>query len=261
MNSTKSLANATNETECYRDKFDSAMLGCEAWKLWLHGPVDAAVIEALVDGAAADVVFCFTIFDHANFRALQKLGFELISLRNTYERATPTTTDTGIAPDGIEFTTASLARQRIRQADLVALADVLGATSRYYKDTHIPKDKSRAVYVAWLNNSLFNGYAAESMLAFQNERLVGVHTIKVKNDSGNKVGIVDLIGIVPDLQNAGLGSALLYAGLEVMRAHGASRIEVTTENENIQGSRFYQKHGFKLASMQLVWHGHKQEKS
>ncbi|NJM40545.1 MAG: GNAT family N-acetyltransferase [Anaerolineae bacterium] len=108
------------------------------------------------------------------------------------------------------------------------------------------------MYVAWLNNSVFNGYAVDSVLAFQGERLIGIHTVKTKQG----VGIVDLIGIIPDLQNAGLGGALLKGGFDIMRAHGATRVEVVTENENIQGSRFYQKNGFRLTDMKLVWHRH-----
>jgi ribosomal protein S18 acetylase RimI-like enzyme len=227
------------------------MLGCEAWKLWLHQPEDVDTIANCLDGAHADVVFCFTIFNHDNFRALQQLGFDLISVRNTYERPMPQPVAFA-APAGIELTTASVAKQRIQADDLAVLADVLGTTSRYYKDRRISPNKSRAVYVAWLNNSVFNGYAVDSVLAFQGERLVGIHTVKVRNE----VGVIDLIGIAPDLQNAGLGGALLEGGLAIMRTRGATRVEVITENENIQGSRFYQKHGFRLTDMKLVWHRH-----
>ena len=240
--------------EFYRDKFDSHLLGCEAWKLWLYQPVKAEDIAAcLQSNAAIDAVFCFTAFDHGNFRALQQAGFDLISVRNTYEMGLATSLPAPTNMDhlaNIEITRASIARERIRQADLEVLADVIGATSRYYKDHRIERTKCHAVYTTWLNNSVFHGYAADSVLAFQGERLVGIHTVKVKND----VGVIDLIGVVPDLQSAGLGNALLQGGLNIMRERGATRVEVTTENENIAGSRFYQKHGFRLREMQVVWH-------
>jgi len=238
-----------NKSEFYRDKFDSQLLGCEAWKLWLYQSVTPQAIAAcLQSNAAIDAVFCFTVFDHANFRALQQAGFDLISVRNTYEMGMPA--PSVATHPAIEITRASIARERIRQADLEVLADVIGATSRYYKDHRIERTQCHAVYTTWLNNSVFNGYAADSVLAFQGERLVGIHTVKVKND----VGVIDLIGVVPDLQSAGLGNALLQDGLNIMRERGATRVEVTTENENIVGSRFYQKHGFRLREMQVVWH-------
>lgn len=235
--------------EFYRDKFDSQLLGCEAWKLWLYQSEKPEDIAACLQSNAADAVFCFTVFDHANFRALQQMGFDLISVRNTYEASLPAPATVAAHP-AIELTRASVARERIRQADLEVLADVIGATSRYYKDHRIERAKCHAVYTTWLNNSVFNGYAADSVLAFQGERLVGIHTVKVKNE----VGVIDLIGVVPDLQSAGLGNALLQDGLNIMRERGATRVEVTTENENIAGSRFYQKHGFRLREMQVVWH-------
>ena len=225
------------------------MLGCNAYKLWLYDPVrDEHEITACLEGKAADAVFCFTNFHHANFRALQALGFDLISVRNTYEKSIKS--ELVSKTDSVYLTRASAARDRIRPADLDVLADVIGATSRYYKDARIAQDKAHAVYVTWLNNSIFNGYALDSILAFQGERLVGIHTVKVKNS----VGVIDLIGVVPDLQNAGVGQAMLNAGIDVMREHGASKVEVTTENENVPGSRFYQKYGFRLASVMLVWH-------
>lgn len=235
--------------ECYRDNFDSQLLGCNAYKLWLYDPVrDEHEITACLEGKAADAVFCFTNFHHANFRALQALGFDLISVRNTYEKSIKS--ELVSKTDSVYLTRASAARDHIRPADLDVLADVIGATSRYYKDARIAQDKAHAVYVTWLNNSIFNGYALDSILAFQGERLVGIHTVKVKNS----VGVIDLIGVVPDLQNAGVGQAMLNAGIDVMREHGASKVEVTTENENVPGSRFYQKYGFRLASVMLVWH-------
>ena len=238
--------------ECYRDNFDSQLLGCNAYKLWLYDPVrDEHEITACLEGKAADAVFCFTNFHHANFRALQALGFDLISVRNTYEKSIKSElVSKSDSRYDFELVRASAARDHIRPVDLDVLADVIGATSRYYKDARIAQDKAHAVYVTWLNNSIFNGYALDSILAFQGERLVGIHTVKVKNG----VGVIDLIGVVPDLQNAGVGQTLLNAGIDVMREHGASKVEVTTENENVPGSRFYQKNGFRLASVMLVWH-------
>ena len=209
---------------------------------------DEHEVTACLEGKAVDAVFCFTNFHHANFRALQALGFDLISVRNTYEKSIKS--ELVSKTDSVYLTHASAARDHIRPADLDVLADVIGATSRYYKDARIAQDKAHAVYVTWLNNSIFNGYALDSILAFQGERLVGIHTVKVKNS----VGVIDLIGVVPDLQNAGVGQAMLNAGIDVMREHGASKVEVTTENENVPGSRFYQKYGFRLASVMLVWH-------
>lgn len=245
-----------DKIECYRDNFDSQLLGLNAFKLWLYDPVrDADEITACLEGKAADAVFCFTNFHHANFRALQALGFDLISVRNTYEMPIASLiVVSGISEilevAGVALLRASVARDRILPAHLAVLADVIGATSRYYKDQRIAPQKAHAVYTTWLNNSVFNGYAAESILAFQGSRLVGIHTVKVKND----IGVIDLIGVTPDMQGSGVGRALLDAGIDAMRERGATRVEVTTENENIQGSRFYQKQGFKLASMMTVWH-------
>ncbi|NJM40546.1 MAG: hypothetical protein HC853_07145 [Anaerolineae bacterium] len=117
------------------------MLGCEAWKLWLHQPEDVETIARCLEGTNADAVFCFTIFNHGNFRALQQLGFDLISVRNTYQR--PMTEPTACAaPAGIELTTASVAKHRIQPSDLSVLADVLAQPAATTKTATSPQTKA-----------------------------------------------------------------------------------------------------------------------
>lgn len=238
--------------EFYRDAFDSQILGCECYKLWLNEPLSGQQVEdALASvGERIDRVACFSVYAQSNFRALERLGFQLISVRNTYSRPVDGFPPAAALP-AIDRVLASNHTARLSREDLTPLAVVIGETSRYFKDHSIPANDSLRVYQTWLENSLYNGYAAESVLAFdESGRLAGIHTLKVKGETG----IVDLIGVAPGFQQGGLGASLLAAGVEAMRQRRARTVEVVTENENVPAARFYQKHGFRLQSMQLVWH-------
>jgi ribosomal protein S18 acetylase RimI-like enzyme len=240
--------------EYRQDRFDTEHLGCAAFKLWLpEGAADSAELAATIDASGAEAVFCFAAHTTENIELLQRLGFNLISIRQTYELCLPTAVpNIPPVPGGIELLRLSDGLPPIRDEDLACLAEVIGATSRYFKDAHIARDRCRAVYVAWLSNSLRHGYADEAILAMRGEAWVGVHTLKIKNGTG----AVDLIGVRPDSQGAGLGHALLQHGMAELHRRGMRSVQVVTEGENIGASRFYQRHGFLLRATELVWHKH-----
>jgi|GEM_PF-2621374 len=249
--------------ECYHDKFDSQMLGRNVYKLQLRDEVaDAAELRSLYAGEPAEVLFCFSEYSPRNSAALQAEGFSFISIRNTYElkldaaQVAKLTSSTSTTPADVDLVMASDGVPELPPQDLLGLAETLGETSRYFKDTNIPRETSLKVYQAWLHNSLYNGYANDVVLAMKDSasapEMAGIHTLKWKNGTG----VVDLIGVQPRYQQHGLGRALLQAGLRTFTQHGLTCVEVVTEGENVPASRFYQKNGFLLRSVQLVWHKH-----
>ena len=242
--------------ECYHDKFDSQMLGRTVYKLQLRDEVaDAAELRSLYAGEPADVLFCFSEYSPRNSAALQAEGFSFISIRNTYELtldAAQIAKLANVTPTDVALVTASDGVPELPPQDLLGLANTLGETSRYFKDARIPRENSLKVYQTWLHNSLYNGYANDVVLAMQSGELAGIHTLKWKNGTG----VVDLIGVQPRYQQHGMGRALLQAGLRTFAQNGLTCVEVVTEGENVPASRFYQKNGFLLRSMQLVWHKH-----
>ena len=246
--------------ECYHDKFDSQMLDRSVYKLQLRDEVaDAAELRSLYAGEPADVLFCFSEYSPRNSAALQAEGFSFISIRNTYELtldAAQIARLTATTPTDVALVMASDGVPALLPQDLLGLANTLGETSRYFKDARIPRENSLKVYQTWLHNSLYNGYANDVVLAMKGDasscELAGIHTLKWKNG----VGVVDLIGVQPRYQQHGMGRALLQAGLRRFAQNGLTCVEVVTEGENVPASRFYQKNGFLLRSVQLVWHKH-----
>jgi RimJ/RimL family protein N-acetyltransferase len=61
-------------------------------------------------------------------------------------------------------------------------------------------------------------------------------------------GIVSLDSLV---ENMGLGTALLRALRDLVRAQGGRRVWLITTNDNTRALRFYQKRGFKLIALHM----------
>jgi ribosomal protein S18 acetylase RimI-like enzyme len=240
--------------EFRQDAFDTAKLGCRVFKLWLHEDApEAAVLAQIIDASAADLVCCFSAYSAPNIALVQSLGFRLISVRQTYERDLVSEMEIPVLA-GFEVSLAQPG-ESLEPLRLRSLAEIIGLSSRYFKDPGIPRARSQALYEAWLSNSL-SGYADAVVLGKQGDDVLGIHTLRI----GQGVGVVDLIGVEARAQSSGLGSALLLHGLRECAGRGVVKARVVTEGENVGASRFYQRHGFLLCSTELVWHWHRRRK-
>lgn len=238
--------------EVRQDEFDSRHFGKRVYKAWVHGDAVPAAMFDDLHAETADIVFAFTACTFRNAAAMHGLGFDLVSVRSTYEadaREIPCAVE---PPAGVSIRRLSEGRPTICADDLRLLADTVGRTSRYFRDENVPRAVATRIYVEWLENSLYRGYAPDAVLAFAGERLVGVNTLRFHGEAGT----IDLIGVVPGSQGGGVGRALLCEGVRICRERGATTIRVVTEAENVAACRFYQRHRFLLTATELVWHRH-----
>jgi ribosomal protein S18 acetylase RimI-like enzyme len=240
--------------EWARDEFDSRLLERGVCKAWLHADdFRADELEALWVRDAPDLVCSFTPCTYRAAAAMQDMGFRLVTVRSTYEAPIGQVPVGAVSPASVRLHRLTDA-PAIQEGDLRQLAETIGETSRYFKDPRIPPAAARRVYETWISNSLYGGYAQDVILAFRDDRLIGLHTLRARDG----VLTVDLIGVVPEAQGDGLGTVLLQAGVRAGEALRTSRVRVVTEAENIPACRMYQRHGFLLTSTELVWHRHRE---
>jgi ribosomal protein S18 acetylase RimI-like enzyme len=57
-------------------------------------------------------------------------------------------------------------------------------------------------------------------------------------------GYVQRLAVAPEVQRRGLGAALLTDGMRWLRAHGAKRVYVNTQEDNDRALRLYLRSGF-----------------
>ncbi len=98
----------------------------------------------------------------------------------------------------------------------------------------------------------------ETLAAFEKEVCNGESRIAVIENEGailgfckiktnGREGTIDYLVVLKKYRGNGYGEALLSWALDALRADGVSRIEVRVADGN-DAIRFYEKHGFRLAS-------------
>ena len=74
-----------------------------------------------------------------------------------------------------------------------------------------------------------------------------VHDVRLLDDSPDVALLWD-IRVAPAQRGMGIGTALLSAVEREARVRGAERLRVETQDINVPACRFYERHGFRLAS-------------
>lgn len=235
------------------DNFDTKIFEKPVTKLFISGTVDLKKIkQTLFALPSPAIIFCFTPCAPEVTRLLEENNFHLLSSRATYRLRTHKKTIPTKLPPGFEFFKASNKVPQWTNASIKKMAMVIGSTSRYFRDPELPPKKSLELYCQWIHNSLYEGYADACFCITKNDELVGLITVKIKGDCG----YIDLLGVVPQWHNLGLGSILMKHALQFLNKSKISTVKVVTEAENIPATAFYQKIGFVVENMELVYHKH-----
>ena len=133
---------------------------------------------------------------------------------------------------------------------LKAIAAHSHRDSRFYHDTHFPRERCDELYATWIERS-FRGYADAVLVAERDGRPAGYVTCHL-NPAG--VGSIGLLGVAAEARGQGVGGELVEAALAHFREHGMTRATVVTQGRNVAAQRLYQRHGFLTRSVQFWYH-------
>lgn len=228
-----------------KSEFDRRVFGCPVHRLTIDSAVDRTTLPELPAG------WCFarTPVLPENAAALTEAGFRLITIRSTMGQATGNGQQRRELPEEIVVRQWTPGSPSVADSDFAWLTEVIGATSRYYKDPEIPRDIARRVFDTWLRNSLHEGYADAVFLACKEQQVVGWLSVRLTGADAS----IDLMGIREDHQRQGLGSAL-FAAADAWAGGRATDWIVATEAENLPAVRFYLREGFRPDAIELVYH-------
>lgn len=247
-------------TRYFLDNFDTGIFGRAVYKLQLDRSTSSKALRALLarPRPPAAMVACFAAFHRTTIEALEACGFSLTSIRTTlsWKNTKQLTVKSNLPSEMTLHRLTSGTMPQFTKAALKPLAAVIGQTSRYFHDSRLPKSSSLQLYQTWIHNSLYGGYADEAIILVAANKPVGLVTLKIKD----RVGYIDLIGFTKPFQGKGLGTLLMAEALRFFKRKQIETIKVVTEGENISASAFYQKCGFVVEQVQLVYHWHRQGK-
>lgn len=133
-------------------------------------------------------------------------------------------------------------------AKLLSLAIQSGGDSRYYRDKRMPLRIFLSLYHSWIVNSLNGTIASDVLVYVDNGDVLGLLTYKVEKE---KV-IIGLVSVDYDKSKKGIGTALMQTFLS--RFPKGTRIEVTTQRDNNNACRFYEKNGFAQEAQSNTYH-------
>lgn len=238
----------------YKDNFDTEILKRDVYKFFFNTNITERKFRSFIKDFKKGLIFCFTIFSNQNINLLKKYGFDFISIRNTYKLNLDLYRQRSlkVLPKRYKIINREDAIKIIRESNLIQLAKTIYKTNRYAQDPLINKHTGVYIYINWIKNSLYKGYANEAFLAFDGLVAGGLITVKIKNNQG----FIDLLGIIKSYQNKKLGSHLLKKAIDYMVEKGINDIFVITNGENIPANIFYQKNHFIIYDMKLVYHKH-----
>lgn len=126
-----------------------------------------------------------------------------------------------------------------------------GKYSRYKQDPCFSEDKFKHLYELWVENSINKSFATKIFYISNEEGMLrGFVTLKgSKNEA-----CIGLIGVLPQYQGEGLGSALLKACENYGIETGIKTIYIPTQLENIPACNFYKKIGYEISEIVYIKH-------
>lgn len=201
----------------------------------------AAVAARLLEEAAGSAVLLWSHTGHPGVQRLaRKLGFE--SIRELWQLQRPLGADADVlpearVPDGIQVRTFVVGHDeqawlRVNRRAFAEHPEQGGMTA---------DDLSQRIDSDWFDAG---GFFVAERTGRDDGRLVGFHWTKLQPVAGGPIGEVYVVGVDPDEQGSGLGSALTLIGLHHLRDRGATDVLLYVEADNGPALRVYERLGF-----------------
>jgi dTDP-4-amino-4,6-dideoxy-D-galactose acyltransferase len=214
------------------------------------GRLDDATAARMVEEARAAglecVYFAAASEDFPTVLAAEREHFHLVDVRVVLERPT--------GPPGPLADEADTVIGPAREDDLPRLEHIaadIARASRYAADPHFSREDGERLYRTWIRNA-WHGYADAVLVARPRDGDTPVGFVCPKMHG--ELCDLQLIGVASEQRQRKVGRALVAAGIDWGRTHGAVRLQVVTQGRNVAAQRLYQQLGFLTTEVKLYYH-------
>ncbi len=183
--------------------------------------------------------------DLEGIRAAEDSSFQLVDIRVVLEGKPVDILPSSSDPSDVEIDTA---REDDRQ-DLRQIAAELSTYSRFACDPNFGVEQAGRLYDRWVDVSL-DGRATPFLVGRNGERVLGFITCCLEGPEAS----LELVGVRRAAAGTGIGTALVARARRELDARGARTIRVTTQGRNVRAVSFYERCGFRVADVSLVYH-------
>ncbi len=134
--------------------------------------------------------------------------------------------------------------------DMVDLAIQSGEYSRFSVDPHIPNDKFKALYTAWMRRSLSKEIASEVLVVQEAGKVIGMVTLGEKEKRAD----IGLIAVNTNYRGRKIGETLVRASQMWSIEHGYKFAQVVTQGSNAAACSLYKKCDYALEKVEFFYH-------
>jgi UDP-N-acetylglucosamine 2-epimerase (non-hydrolysing) len=135
--------------------------------------------------------------------------------------------------------------------ETISLGIEAGKFSRFKKDINFKNNEFKKLYTKWVENSLNRVDFVEVYGIKYKSTAIGM--VSLKKISAKEITI-SLIAVNENFQNQGLGTVLVSQAVEFCKSEGFDTLSVTTQEENINAMKFYQKLNFVIRKKERIYH-------
>jgi len=140
--------------------------------------------------------------------------------------------------------------ETIVSPDLVDLAIVSGAFSRFKVDTRFSPKKIEDLYKIWITRSVNKTFADTVFVARNNGRIVAMITVS----SREQIGVIGLIAVDERMRGNNMGKDLITMAHIWYLAKGCTRGLVTTQGKNHVACKLYERCGYTVERIHNYYH-------
>jgi dTDP-4-amino-4,6-dideoxy-D-galactose acyltransferase len=231
-------------------QWDSDFFGFRIARIIGHRLTRRSLSEILEWAANESIVCLYFLSDFDDLetiRLAQAHEFQLVDIRIAFEIYLE-------KRNGSFPTTAAKAKIRPFRAEdipiLEAIAKSIYTATRFYFDPNFPRDKTEALYAAWIRRSC-EGLSDQILVAELDGKIVGYITCKQLDETR---GQIDLVGVAKQARGQGVGKALVQSALDWFNANNLQSVQVVTQGRNILAQQLFQSCGFFTHSVRLWYH-------
>ncbi|MDH6308488.1 dTDP-4-amino-4,6-dideoxy-D-galactose acyltransferase [Dysgonomonas sp. PFB1-18] len=134
--------------------------------------------------------------------------------------------------------------------EMLELAYLSGGYSRYKTDHHFTDKDFRHFYKTWMQNSINGAIADKVFVAYRDSLIAGMVTVK----KSAMAGTIGLIATNANMHGNGYGRRLVNKVKRYLYEDGIMELDVATQLDNEPACRFYNKCGFKVKSINNIYH-------
>jgi ribosomal protein S18 acetylase RimI-like enzyme len=185
-----------------------------------------------------------------SIQALTALGFHVVDVNVVFERA----------PAALEAPQDVLVRD-FQEPDQDAVLEIAASAfiyDRFHLDPQMPHAAGDAVKREWVRNYALGHRGERLAVAVRNGEPAGFLASLAVEAKGERIRVIDLIGVAKAHQGHGVGRALVNDFI-ASAAGRFDRLRVGTQVANIPSVRLYEQCGFRFTDSSYVLHAHRFE--